>query len=165
MPNSFPTQQSMGDDLSVTYSKVRLGLVRRGLLAILTSNFAVHKTDPPDECMSMYLCQPLPFLQVSGWDLHTYSFTLVTPRKQIKKTWDLSYYSSWWPPLIYWSLVRGNREVFPQFFSRGDQHLASLAQSGEHWLQSWEVLGSNPGQVQWWPGHYNNVGYSGQVGN
>ncbi len=27
--------------------------------------------------------------------------------------------------------------------------LASLAQSREHLLQSWEVLGLNPGQVQW----------------
>ncbi len=27
--------------------------------------------------------------------------------------------------------------------------LASLAQLGEHLLQSWEVMGSNPGQVQW----------------
>ncbi len=27
--------------------------------------------------------------------------------------------------------------------------LASIAQLGEHLLQSWEVLGSNPSQVQW----------------
>ncbi len=28
-------------------------------------------------------------------------------------------------------------------------YLASLAQLGEHLLQSWEVLGSIPSQVQW----------------
>ncbi len=28
-------------------------------------------------------------------------------------------------------------------------NLASLAQLGEHLIQSWEVLGSIPGQVQW----------------
>ncbi len=28
-------------------------------------------------------------------------------------------------------------------------NLALLAHSGEHLLQSWEVLASNPGQVQW----------------
>ncbi len=40
---------------------------------------------------------------------------------------------------------------------------ASLAQSGECLLQSWKALGSNPGQVQWWPCHYNNVGCSAKL--
>ncbi len=41
--------------------------------------------------------------------------------------------------------------------------LASLAQSGEYLLQSWEVLGSNPAKYSVWPGHYNNVGCSARL--
>ncbi len=38
------------------------------------------------------------------------------------------------------------------------QCLASLAQSGEHFFLNWEVLGSNPSQVQWVAQSLYNVG-------
>ncbi len=41
--------------------------------------------------------------------------------------------------------------------------LASLAQSGEHLLRNWKVVGLNPDQVERVPGHYNNVGSSARL--